>query len=86
MVGHSARVVFGAIAVLAGGRKAKFTGLYLGETGYASCLNSSQDTCETNTTGDGLDCEDVHRQGPRTVPCSARLENGVESRVALARA
>jgi hypothetical protein len=56
VVDRATRVLVGAIAMLAGGCKAKFTGPYACETGYASCLNPEQNSCETDTTSDGLNC------------------------------
>ena len=55
-VGHCVRVFVGATLVFASGCRASFTGPYPCETDYASCLDPSQNTCETNTASDALNC------------------------------
>src|ERR1022692_747953 len=45
----------GAVALVLGCRAA-FTGPYPCEPDYASCVNPSQNTCETSTATDGLNC------------------------------
>ncbi len=56
LVGRSARLVLGAALSFVAGCKQKFTGPYPCETGYASCVNALENSCETNVLADGLNC------------------------------
>jgi hypothetical protein len=49
-------VFVGAWGLFAIGCRAKFSGPYSCETGYASCVNPDQNLCETDLTSDGANC------------------------------
>jgi hypothetical protein len=55
-VGTPSPLVAAAALVLALGCRARFEGPYPCEKDFASCVDPSQNLCETNTSSDGLNC------------------------------
>lgn len=68
-VGRPTGVLVVAALALAPGCKSTFTGPYKCADGYASCVNPSQNACETDTTTDGLHCGGCGATCPVGAPC-----------------
>ena len=65
---RSVGALLGTVLALVAGCK-KFSGPYMCADGYASCVNPSQNVCETDTTTDGLNCGDCGMVCAVGAPC-----------------
>ena len=71
LVRGSAGALVGAALAVAAGCKTPFAGPYMCATGYDSCINPAQNSCETDTTTDGLNCGGCGMACAVGAPCLA---------------